>query len=820
MVRSKGSCFKILACGSDSVEKDEFELDESKGSMDKRGWSFRKRSARHRVLSNTVNSETLSTQNKESPESNIIEFHTRNNTITTDKISTLQSVDETPPLSVAIDSKEPSSMVINESNSKDDLLITTECNNKVDSVPATEDTSDVVNHKIGESVIIIIQAAVRGYLARRALLKIKSVVKLQAVVRGHLVRRQAIGTLRCVQAIVKIQALVRARRSRMSLQSSISVEKLDEKTTKTNQHRKPMGKENLGTEGNRNYSSTEKLLGNSFARQLLESTPKRKQIHIKCNPSKPDSSWKWLERWMSASASDSVQPQKQPPSDCREQVQIDTTSELQNNIPVERPDSADLTPDVTDIDIPLEGEENLITYDAGNFNFHASKPKSSESTDDIQQSQHDDVGFNVLDETSSTADASQMSIKSEAPSAIPCKSEIETERPNHSMKRLAPEEPDTGLKKFAFGTRKAFSPAFAAVQSKFEELSSPTPSIRSASSSTGQEVSVESKRDDHTSQADSVARTKDLTPTESSLSPEGRIHIAVSECETELSISPTLDSPNASEDGIGDSKHEAVTDNAGSPPIETTDNTFDDAKMSIGSNIEVTAPDSQAYSATPVKIEDTEEESSEVVLDTTQVEQQAEKNTSEVHNLVGSPLDKQTYKSSPEGSPRSHITVSESHGTPSSYVSTNAKRSNSDKKKHSHKRKSLPSGKQSPSNHNHDSGARSSTEQLPKELKNGKRRNSFGSTKADNVEQEPSDSSSNSLPSYMQATESARAKAHSNSPRSSPDVQDKEFYVKKRHSLPGANGKQVSPRMQRSMSQAQPNVKGNSSVTHERKWQR
>lgn len=40
-------------------------------------------------------------------------------------------------------------------------------------------------------------------------------VKLQAAVRGHLVRNQAVGTLRCVQAIVKMQALVRARNQKV-----------------------------------------------------------------------------------------------------------------------------------------------------------------------------------------------------------------------------------------------------------------------------------------------------------------------------------------------------------------------------------------------------------------------------------------------------------------------------------------------------------------------------------------------------------------------------------------------------------------------------
>lgn len=56
--------------------------------------------------------------------------------------------------------------------------------------------------------------------AQKELLKLKNVVKLQAAVRGYLVRQHAIGTLRCVRAIVKMQALVRARRARLSPESS------------------------------------------------------------------------------------------------------------------------------------------------------------------------------------------------------------------------------------------------------------------------------------------------------------------------------------------------------------------------------------------------------------------------------------------------------------------------------------------------------------------------------------------------------------------------------------------------------------------------
>ncbi|KAL0395651.1 UNVERIFIED_CONTAM: protein IQ-DOMAIN 31 [Sesamum calycinum] len=61
------------------------------------------------------------------------------------------------------------------------------------------------------------QAAFRGYLARRAFSgSLKGIIRLQALIRGHLVRRQAVATLRCMEAVVKIQALARGRRVRLS----------------------------------------------------------------------------------------------------------------------------------------------------------------------------------------------------------------------------------------------------------------------------------------------------------------------------------------------------------------------------------------------------------------------------------------------------------------------------------------------------------------------------------------------------------------------------------------------------------------------------
>ncbi|CAM8996804.1 unnamed protein product [Rhodiola kirilowii] len=67
-----------------------------------------------------------------------------------------------------------------------------------------------------EWAAVRIQTAFRGFLARRAFRALRAVVRIQAIFRGRMVRKQAAVTLRCMQALVRVQARVRARSSALS----------------------------------------------------------------------------------------------------------------------------------------------------------------------------------------------------------------------------------------------------------------------------------------------------------------------------------------------------------------------------------------------------------------------------------------------------------------------------------------------------------------------------------------------------------------------------------------------------------------------------
>ncbi|XP_061356471.1 protein IQ-DOMAIN 32-like [Gastrolobium bilobum] len=787
------SCFRLITCGGDEAEKDDHQVvSEINDSNDKRGWSFRKRSARHRVLSNTAITETPSSANKESSERTSINFQSVAEPNVVEKIYTTNFSDEKPQLSSLASSQVSETIV-------------TETEGKVD-----------VNQP--ESVVIIIQAAIRRFLAQKALLKSKNVVKLQAAVRGHLVRKHAVGTLRCVQAIVKMQLLVRARHAKQSH----SENHLNHKDGK-NDGSKTLGTEYHVTKSNVTHNSIEKLLSNRFARQLLESTPKNKPINVKCDPSKANSAWKWLERWMSVSSKDSAEYKKPICVSEQSNETKDSTyvSQLETDIQSEVfLQFADSKPTVGDSSLPSENEEKTTTYDANNFNFQA----SPSTKDNLEQTPHEKTITDDAKVTSTEIDSFQNekmesdTIPLQEPTSFPHKPEIDDEQCKQSIKTVASDQLETEGMTFAHESRKFSNPAFIAAHSKFEELSLMANSDRSSSMS-NQVASVELQADTTSVVTDTAYRSKEFLSSENSTPYPSRI--GGSECGTELSISSTLDSPDRLEVGIMENEHDAkdLVEGIGNP-----ENKIDHG---VEVNILCATPTSNLPCSDLDQLEIVDDISGKMVHsvvlgDSKEPAVETEKNASDLLREQAETV-LQDFKLSPEASPGSHMTIPESQGTPSSQVSVKPKESKTKKTGSSNRRRILSAGNKSPANANHDSGSSGSREQLPKDQQSGKRRNSFGSAKLDHVDQEPRDNSSDnsSIPHFMQATESARAKINANnSPRSSPDVHDQETHVKKRHSLPGATGRQGSPRIQQS-SQAQPSTKGNGvHALNERKWQR
>ncbi|XP_057727303.1 protein IQ-DOMAIN 32-like [Arachis stenosperma] len=729
------SCFKLIICGGDAAEKDGYRVAQIKDSNDKPGWSFRKKSvtAKQRVLSNTVTADS-SSANKESSQCNSFNFEPN----VVDKVYTTNNSDKKPNLS-SIESSETN---VIEAESKKDV-------------------------NPPESAVITIQAAIRGLLAQRDLMQIKNLVKLQAAVRGHLVRSHAVGTLRCVQAIAKMQLLVRARRAQQS-----------------QENQSHMSKSNVMD------ASIEKLLSSRFARQLLESTPKNKPIHVKCDPSKADSAWKWLERWMSMSSKYT--------SDDKKTSSLTEESEVY-------PQTADTKPSVEDSILPSRDEKKPITHDANNFSFQAirSPSPSKKAVEFGAKVASAEIG-SFKDEKSASDVSARPEVKS-----LPQKPEIDGEPRKRSMKRYASDQLEAERNKSGHGSRKVSNPAFIAAQSKFEELSSMINSGRTSSFS-DQTAAVESEADTSSVNMDMAYRSKELSENSGPFFSK----LGGSQCGTKLSISSTLDTPNVSEVG-------PIEDDQDAKDLEGVGNLDKKTNLDVDTDIPGAIPSSHLATAVMDQTETVDEINgimvhSSVAVDSEEPVSKTEKNASDVQRDQNEdPL--QGFRSSREASPKTHTKVPESQETPSSQLSMKPK-DGKDKFRSNSKLGTPPVVNKSPVNGNHDSSSRGQP--------SGKRRNSFGSVKADHIDQEPTGNTNNNspLPRFMQATESAKAKTSANNtPRSSPDVHERDVQVTKRHSLPGATGRQVSPRIQQSMSQPQQNPKGycvQPQPTQERKWVR
>uniref|UniRef100_A0A1D1YPP0 Protein IQ-DOMAIN 32 n=1 Tax=Anthurium amnicola TaxID=1678845 RepID=A0A1D1YPP0_9ARAE len=748
MGKSRRSCFNIMTCSRDAADYDDLELLESRAFSDGRRWSFQKHSSRKHVPSNSVTSEPPAIDNdKESPEISHIISCPPEDSISSEEISSPKTTDEMPQLSLeTVDSKVG------------------------DSSHATEKTIKP-DPDVKESAAVMIQAAIRKYLARKEIQKLKSVIKLQATIRGHLVRRQAAGTLRCVQAIVKMQTLVQVHFVCQSVGNSANQRKLA-----------AIHKESTGAKHKKTYSLTEKLLTNGFTRKFLESTPKTRPIHIDCDPSRSDSAWKWLERWMALAGSDIGQQEELNLTHVHQDEGTSTKLGV-SKAPISMMDECS--------SLPLKDYQGCHQPRNETLNVTQQNHTKNEAT-------KENYSLNSSEIIPQSASVSQ------APGTMFDKPDLEKGKLNHSDGGVKCESLESECKS-VMEIKKVCNPAFVSAQPKFKEQCS-TDSINTVCTCY-QNVSNGARLEN--SPLDSF--TKDsVTSAEDSVSHVPGGVTTTSECGTKLSISSTLNLLDRSEAEGGKIVHEIgplewKNFNANGGSNDAYENLNSETKNSSGPEI-----------LQPPKVEAINRSTTDLTaaVESVQIEQQpsleqhqAEPISSDMQVHQENVIDQKAYRSSPEGSPRrSHITALESCETPSSQISLDAKKSNNENDMHAGKQRSQFVGKRSLSDLNNDSARRSSTEHLPKSSRNGERRNSFGIP------------NSNSLPSYMQTTESARAKAHvNNSPRSSLDVHDNDSYTRKMK-------QSSSPHMQQSSSQMQQNAKGSAPRSPcnsaERRWQR
>lgn len=122
---------------------------QSNVSNDKRGWSFRKKSARHRVLSNTVITEPPASLKKEASESAPLHVQPPNDSSVPEKVSAVDCTDQ----------KEKE-----KEKEKSQLQIPVELPQVPETTTVAAATEEKQDPVLDESAVIVIQTAIRGFL--------------------------------------------------------------------------------------------------------------------------------------------------------------------------------------------------------------------------------------------------------------------------------------------------------------------------------------------------------------------------------------------------------------------------------------------------------------------------------------------------------------------------------------------------------------------------------------------------------------------------------------------------------------------------------
>ncbi|KAF8101237.1 hypothetical protein N665_0208s0026 [Sinapis alba] len=143
-----------------------------------------------------------------------------------------------------------------------------------------------------------IQAAFRGYMARRSFRALKGLVRLQGVVRGYSVKRQTVNAMKYMQQLVRVQSQIQSRRIKM-LEKQAQLER-DEATSEAgngNWDDSVLTKEERDARSQRKTDAIikrERSMAYAYSHKLWKNSPKSAQ-GVRASVGLP-LWWNWMDR--------------------------------------------------------------------------------------------------------------------------------------------------------------------------------------------------------------------------------------------------------------------------------------------------------------------------------------------------------------------------------------------------------------------------------------------------------------------------------------------------------------------------------------------
>lgn len=528
--------------------------------------------------------------------------------------------------------------------------------------------------------------------------------------------------------------------------------------------------------------------------------PRTKTVHVKCDPSIRDSAWEWLERWTAVAISNLGKQQEKDVN--HHSVGQDASAELADNKAVDSVPcgvvamSWDSKIAASELAVPIDSEGLVTNRSCEAADVQASEyaPDNSSVKDNLEIQSSMAEASTIIENNHVNTETITVDSSSDFANA--------TTEPIRDTFYTDPEPCNDNLKD---GTDMG---ADSEPLGDNLNVSEPSYSESQDNVSKAEELIVHLEMDAST-------KSSEITYSESIVHRDPRAQFVSSEDTADNStdnlFSSKLSLADRSETDDGEVALEIKDFEKGDEEIN------DEAEKETNQESKHTGTTDSSYDFEDDQLQRLEEGHGDSAnLTTAAGELQIDQQSTEATPLkllpqVGTSTDPEV-QSSPKGTPISHTTVAESQGTPSSDISVNSKTGKKDKTTHTQRQRTHTLIKRALSSPKNDSGRTSTTENLPKTSKNTKRISSPGMEKRDHGDHEPRVSDSASLPGYMKATESARAKVHASfSPKSSPDVHDDK--ISKRDSLPAGDGKQgSSPHIERSKSPAQKNSKSTSTT--------